>query len=158
MVSLREKVYTADKNNADVETPLENLRAYVTGHMNTNLNSASNGVYPPVQLKYTYERLVAAKGNTSANAQVYTDAQHYCEAQIPNGFSGRYRLSCIESYISQHGGASAASIPDSLYKFDFVSPTWSPDLAGWSMVLAILSLVVFLCIQLIRYIQSYLGK
>jgi hypothetical protein len=158
MVDLREKVYTADKNNGDVETALEELRAYVIGHMNTNLNSASNGVYPPVQLKYTYERLVAASGATSTNSQVYTDAQKYCEAQIPTGFSGRYRLNCIESYIAQHGGGTVASIPDSLYKFDFVSPTWSPDVAGWSMLLAIVSLAVFLLIQLIRYIRSYLAE
>jgi hypothetical protein len=156
MVDLREKVYTADKNDDHVEAALQNLRTYVTGHMNTNLNSASNGVYPPVQLKYTYERLVAANNKTPTNSKVYTNAQHYCEAQIPTGFSGRYRLSCIEDYISKHGGGDTATVPDSLYKFDFVSPTWSPDLAGWSLALAVLSLAVFLLVQLGRYIKSYL--
>lgn len=158
MVDLRDKVYVADKDNGDVETALQNLRSYVTTHMNTNLNSASNGVYPPVQLKYTYERLVAASGQGTPSTSVYSDAQKYCEAQIPTGFSGRYRLNCIETYISQHGGGSATTVPDSLYKFDFVTPTWSPDLAGWSMLLALLSLFAFLAVQLYRYIMSYIGK
>ena len=36
-------------------------------------------------------------------------------------------------------GIEQKNIPDSLYKFDFVSPTWSPDLAGWSLLVAIVS-------------------
>ncbi|MGH7195936.1 MAG: hypothetical protein ACREGA_04125, partial [Candidatus Saccharimonadales bacterium] len=35
MVSLRSAVYTADKNNANVELALKNLQSYVTTHMNT---------------------------------------------------------------------------------------------------------------------------
>ena len=36
------------------------------------------------------------------------------------------------------------SITDSLYKFDFASPTWSPDLAGISMILAVFFFLLFL--------------
>lgn len=143
MTSLRQAVYAADKNDANVEQALENLRAYVTAHMNTSLTAGSDSVYPPVQLKYTYQRLVQSTGqqNSNTNTNVYNEAQHYCEAQIPTGFSGRYRLSCIEDYVQSHGGAPAATIPDSLYKFDFVSPAWSPDLAGFCVIFTLLSLV-----------------
>lgn len=135
MAQLRQAVFTADERNGDVETALENLRGYVSAHMNTSLTSASNGVYPPIQLKYTYNRLVQAAGNqTSADSSVYAQAQKACEAQIPTGFSGRYRLDCIEQYVEAHGGAPVSSIPDSLYKFDFLSPTWSPDTAGISLL------------------------
>lgn len=143
MAQLRQAVFTADEQNGDVETALVNLRSFVTGHMNTSLTAASNGVYPPIQLKYTYSRLVQAAGGqaSASNNSIYAEAQKACEAQIPTGFSGRYRLDCIEQYVESHGGAPVSSIPDSLYKFDFVSPTWSPDLAGLSLLASLLCLL-----------------
>lgn len=143
MAQLRQAVFTADQQNGDVESALVNLRDYVTGHMNTSLTAASNGVYPPIQLKYTYSRLVQAAGSqaSGANANLYNEAQTYCQAKIPTGFSGRYRLDCIEQYVSSHGGAPVSSIPDSLYKFDFVSPTWSPDVAGFAVLLTAICLL-----------------
>ena len=35
------------------------------------------------------------------------------------------------------------TIPDALYKFDFVSPAWSMDLAGWSIVATVVSFALF---------------
>jgi hypothetical protein len=156
MAKLRTAVYTADEKGQGVEEALQNLRSFVNSHMNTNLSAGNNGVYPPVQLKYTYQRLVQAAGaqTGSANAQVYTDAQKQCEQQIPTGFSGRVRLDCIEAYVEQHGNGQVTNIPDSLYKFDFASPSWSPDVAGLSLVAAILSLLLFvytLAMQLHRH-------
>lgn len=150
MVKLRDAVYQADKNNSDVTAALNNLRLYVYAHMNTNLTTA-DGVYPPIQLKYTYDRLVQAESDqvAAANKQVYTDAQHYCEQQDSVDFSGHNRVPCIENYVNIHG-AKTQSIPAGLYKFDFVSPTWSPDLAGWSLVVTVLSLLLFAVLFLIR--------
>jgi hypothetical protein len=157
MSKLRQAVFTADEQNGDVEKALENLRSYVTGHMNTSLTSASNGVYPPIQLKYTYDRLVTAAGSqaSAANDNTYNDAQKACEAQIPTGFSGRYRLDCIEQYVEAHGGAPVSSIPDSLYKFDFVSPTWSPDLAGFSVLLTVICLIVAIVLSGVRLYRKH---
>ncbi len=146
MVSLRQAVYAADKNNGDVETALRSLREFVYGHMNTNLSSGPNAVHPPIQLKYTYDRLQHAQSADSgkSSSEIYTDAQHYCEAKIPNGFSGSFRLDCIKSYVTNHKVSAGTSIPKNLYQFDFISPSWSPDLAGWSLVAAILSVILFL--------------
>jgi hypothetical protein len=36
------------------------------------------------------------------------------------------------------------NISPSLYEFDFVSPTWSPDLAGWSLVASTMLLLLFI--------------
>lgn len=143
MTKLRADVYTADENNTNVVAALQKLRSYVNSHMNTSLDTNS-GVYPPIQLKHTYERLQAAEQAKveGANAQVYTDAQHYCEQKYPGSFSGGPRVPCIEQYVKDHGGAVARQVPDALYKFDFVSPAWSPDLAGWSIVLAVISLLL----------------
>ncbi len=144
MLKLRNAVYAADQNNGDVQGTLQRLQAYVTTHMNTNLSSGSSAVYPPIQLKYTYQRLLDAESASAAqaNSQLYTDAQGYCQAQIPTGFSGRYRVPCIEQYVESHDTA-LPTIPTALYEFDFVSPTWSSDLAGWTMLLAIASWLLF---------------
>lgn len=145
MVKLRTTVYQTDQDGGDVVKTLNSLRLYVYAHMNTNLSNGSDSVYPPIQLKYTYDRLVKAESDrvAAANSQVYTDAQHYCEAQDPVDFSGHNRVPCIESYVGAHG-TKPMQIPDGLYKFDFVSPTWSPDLAGWSLLVTIASGVTFI--------------
>jgi hypothetical protein len=147
MIKLRNAVYAADKNDTNVQTALKTLQNYVTSHMNTNLSTGTS-VYPPIQLKYTYNRLVQAQTSQLAqtNTQLYTDAQHYCEQQDPVDFSGHNRVPCIEQYVSSRSpdAVQLPAIPDALYKFSFVTPTWSPDLAGWSLVVAILSGLLFL--------------
>lgn len=145
MVQLRDAVYQADKDNTDVAGALHDLQAYVTAHMNTNLSSGANAVYPPIQLKYTYDRLVQAQTGQLNGDQLYSQAQAYCEQQNSTDFSGRNRVPCIEQYVQAHGGgqAPATDIPDALYKFSFVSPSWSPDLAGWSLIVAAISWLLF---------------
>ncbi len=142
MVKLRDTVYAADQSNGDVEGALRNLRAYVYGHMNTSLASGPNAVHPPIQLKYSYERLEqaqeAALGRGDSN--LYQAAQSYCESQSSEGSQV---IACIQQYANDHG-VSLAAIPSGLYEFDFVSARWSPDLAGWSIVLVVLSALGFL--------------
>lgn len=143
-LKLRDEVLKVDQQNGDVEASLRKLRSYIYGHMNTDLASSST-VYPPIQLKYRYERLVAAQQDASkaANAQIYTEAQKHCEALLPNGVSLN-RVTCIQQYLDAHPLAAQPAIQDSLYKFDFASPRWSPDLAGWSLVLTIVFGFLFL--------------
>lgn len=158
MVRLRQAVYAADAQadtqNGNVEQALQQLRAFVSQHMNTNLATA-DGVYPPIQLVHTYERLVQAEQAraNAANSQVYTAAQAQCEARFPGGLSGRSRIPCIEEYVKANG-ITAKKIPADLYKFDFVSPRWSPDLAGWSMVLA----TILLALALLRFGAGWVLK
>jgi hypothetical protein len=145
MIKLRSAVYKADKNNGDVNTALNNLRKYVYGHMNTNLASGNNAIKPPIQLKYTYERLQSAeqKRVDDANSNIYTQAQVYCQQQNSVDFSGRNRVPCVADYVTTHG-QKANDIPAALYEYDFISPVWSPDLAGWSLVTSFLLLMAFI--------------
>lgn len=139
-IQLRDTLIEVDKQNGDVEAALRTLREFTYAHMNANLASSSS-VYPPIQLKYRYERLVkAAEDAANTKNTVYADAQKYCETNYPESFYGAGRLPCIQQYIDSHPVKQTVppNIPDSLYKFDFVSPAWSPDLAGWSIVLAAL--------------------
>lgn len=152
MIGLRDRVYQADQNNTDVEAALRNLREYIYGHMNTDLTNGDSVIYPPLQLKYSYDRALIASqpGTDDPNSKIYTDAQAECEKQFPQGLSGSGRIPCIQSYISSHGIKEAALPTASLYQFDFVSPVWSADLAGWSLVATSLSAALFV----IRWISD----
>ena len=140
MIELRQAVYQADKDNGDIEAALRALRGHVYGHMNTSLAAGPNAVHPPIQLQFTYQRLLDAKkaganATNGSNEDIYSQAQKYCEQAIPGGVSGSYRLSCIQSFVKQRSlGSADISVPKNLYQFDFVAAKWSPDLAGWSMV------------------------
>jgi hypothetical protein len=159
MVELRAAVYTADQNDAGVSGALQNLQSYVTAHMNTNLSSGPNAVYPPIQLKNTYDRLVQAQEANQSGDALYTQAQQYCEQQDPVDFSGHNRVPCIEQYVESHGGTSTpANIPSALYEFSFISPRWSPDLAGWSLLVAVFSWLLFiLAFAVNRWFKHYVA-
>jgi len=155
MVDLREKVYAADKSGVNVEEALQDLRAHVNAHMNTTLTGGAESIYPPIHLKETYDRLKQAEQDrvNNVNSKVYTDAQAYCEQLYPGSFSGGPRVPCIEQYVKDKG-TTVKPIPDALYKFDFASPSWSPDLAGWSLVFS----VVLLVLTILRFFLGRLMK
>ncbi len=154
MGRLREAVFIADKNNGDVEGALKSLREYVYGHMNTSLAAGPNAAHPPIQLQYTYERLQAAQQQNLGqnNSALYSQALEAC-AREGQTASGQATINCIETYVSQRG-VQLADIPDSLYKFDFRAAKWSPDLAGWSLVLAILSTIAFAVSAVYRWLMK----
>lgn len=149
MVSLRNDVYIADKNGGDVAGALDKLREYVYSHMNTNL-STNNGIKPPIQLSYTYARL---QEKQSQNSDLYVEAKDYCEARIPANVSvsGQGRVDCIADYVTSRG-SKPANIPVGLYQFDFLSPRWSPDLAGFSLLSTVLSFIIFIIVFILNRI------
>lgn len=157
-IRLRNEVYRVDQANGDIESALKELRVHIHGHMMSGL-STDGGAYPPIQLKYHYERLVAAqkKAASSTTGPVYTAAQAECEKRFPAGLSGSGRIPCIEQYVAAHQPAAAAAIPDALYKFDFAAPVWSPDVAGISLVLAaVFWLLLFVRVVVTRWLAHRL--
>lgn len=157
MLLLRNDVYQADKNNGNVQLALDNLQSYVIRHMNTNLSTGNGSVYPPIQLEYTYLHLVKAQeaANQNSNIGLYTAAEYYCQQQDPKDFSGRNRVPCIEQYVTSHG-SKLPKIPASLYEFDFQTPSWSPDLAGWSLLATICLFIVTGFSYTLRFAEKYL--
>lgn len=139
MVKLRTAVSVADEKGGDVNKALNNLRSYVYSHMNTNLSTGNASIKPPIQLKYTYERLSASAEQNAkvTNDKVMVDAENVCGAQHPGGGYNPNRVDCVQKYIGVNS-VSANPVQDDLYKFDFVSPTWSPDLAGFSLLISII--------------------
>jgi hypothetical protein len=141
MVELRQAVSAADEQNGDVEKALQELRVHVYGHMNTNLSSGNTNIKPPIQLKARYERLVASKADDikRANEAIAKQGELECAAKFPAGGYNAPRVACIQEYVAANA-SKVDTVPDELYKFDFISPRWSPDLAGWSLVAAMLTL------------------
>lgn len=158
-VKLRDEVLKVDQQNGNTEAALKKLREYVYAHMNTGL-STDTSVYPPIQLKYSYDRLLQAEKDRVAtqNGSTYNDAQIYCEKNFPQSFYGAGRLPCIQSYLDGHPNIQPRQVPDSLYKFDFVSPVWSADLAGISLVGSGLFLALFAAIFLLKFWMRYQFK
>lgn len=139
MIELRKAVFTADEQNGDIEKALRELREYVHNHMHTQLAVGDTAIRPPIQLKYRYERLLQVEKDrvSAANASIYTAAQAECEQRFPAGLSGSGRIPCIQDYVA-NAGVKENPIPKELYQFDFVSPIWSPDLAGWSLLATVI--------------------
>lgn len=137
MVELKEKLFKADEAGQDVQTPLRDLQQHVLHHMNTSL--ATESIYPPIQLKGTYDRLMAVeKARVDAiNGGLYTAAQAKCEAEV-NAVLGRDKIPCVEQFLQDSKAAEVKTVSTSLYKFDFIAPKWSPDMAGWGIVLTAL--------------------
>jgi len=144
MIELRDAVFKADETNTNLEESLRELRSYVYGHMNTNLASSSTAIKPPIQLKFQYERLVAAEQARvdQIAASVRQEAQAVCEQRFPVTANVTGREPCIQGLLEEKG-AKVRPIPKELYQFDFLSPRWSPDLAGLSLILTVFFGILF---------------
>lgn len=157
MLRLREDVFSADQSGADVNESLIALQQFVTTHMNTELPKL--GDEKAIQLKNTYETLLNAEtARVSAERQrIATEATNYCESALP---SGRLtdRVACVASYTSERP-VNDRRIPKELYTYDFISPAWSPDFAGLSLVLfALLSAVVFVYVSVRLLVRRSIKK
>jgi len=151
-IELRDALLETDKANGDIEGSLRTLRSYIYSHMNTNLSSGTNLQFP-IQLKYRYERLVAAEKARAdeVNKKIYADAQSYCEQKFGGASLKDQRVPCVQQYVSENS-VKEQNIADDLYKFSFVAPVWSPDLAGFSLVLAVLFFCLFISEIVLRHI------
>lgn len=155
MVRLRQAVIEADEQNGDVEKALYNLRSYVYAHMNTNLASGDFAIKPPIQLKHQYDRLASQEGDRvkAQNKSIQARGEAICAQKYPAAGFNSPRVACIADYMKVNA-VTESSVPSELYKFDFISPRWSPDLAGF----ALLGSVVFFILYIIRLLVLWWYK
>lgn len=140
MVQRRTAVITADKvGNQDITIQrLYDLQQYVSSHMNTDLGK---GVY----LESTYERdsqkaLDQASVDQNPNGNIYKKAQEVCVPRF-NGWSPAY-VQCVSDELAKYPSSAdlirAVNLPSpNAYVHDYESPVWSPDFAGWSLVVCV---------------------
>jgi hypothetical protein len=138
MVERRKAVEAADKIG-DAEALQERLYAlqrYSSQHMN-----ASTGNF---DLKATYDRDVklildkAEAANRRSNNAIWNQAANECYAEFPGYWQGQ--IQCIldkQEDFPTNTPITEVETPDpSLYRHGFLSPVWSADFAGWSLVVS----------------------
>ena len=139
MVERRTAVLAADDagNTVKTEARLYDLQRYSASHMNADTG--------PFYLEQQYHRDV--KRVTDANTSQATtendrkQADKVCQARYPGGWSLAY-VYCFTEQLSNavkaRGGTYqqlALPKPD-LYRHEFTSPLWSPDFAGFSLLVS----------------------
>jgi hypothetical protein len=147
MVQRRDAVLAADAvGDVDVtQSRLYDLQRYVSGHMNTDLGK---GIY----LEYSYKRDVqvayaAVSVTKNPNGNIYKKVQDVCAPQFTS-WSYAY-IQCTTDELAKYPSSDylnkSANIPRAdMYLHSFVSPVWSPDFAGWSVLVCGLLLVLII--------------
>lgn len=147
MIERRNAVLSADEvgNIDNTVNRLYDLQRYVSAHMNTDMGK---GLY----LEASYKRDVQAaydkvSTDTNPNGNIYKKAQETCAPKFSR-WSTAY-VQCTSSELAKYPSAatleSAVQLPraDS-YLHVFVSPLWSPDFAGWSVLISIVIALMIL--------------
>ena len=147
MIERRTAVVDADAagNNQATLNRLYDLQRYVTSHMNTDMGK---GVY----LESTYKRdtqaaYTKASNDSNPNGNIYKKAQDICAPRFTS-YSYAY-LQCTLSELSKYPASSnlisSVNLPQAnMYLHVYISPIWSPDFAGWSVLIciAILTMII----------------
>ena len=146
MVERRSAVLAAD-NIGDaraIENRLYDLQRYVSAHMNADLGK---GVFLESTYNNDRNKLVAAAANDiNPNGNIYEKAQTVCAPQFSH-YSFAYTqctLNELSKYQSSGNLASSVKLSPNTYVYNFTSPLWSPDFAGWSVVVFVVILIMIL--------------
>lgn len=161
MLELRDTVLQVDEETGDIaqiEPHLTELANYVLNHMNTD----AGRIELPGAFNAAVEELrINAQSSGSADAGIYVQAQEQCEnPNIPL----TARAQCIQDFVVANSAPGSDAIlelefPDkSLFTYSFASPTWSPDLAGFSVLLSCVLAVVVAFLTMTRVIAPLLGR
>lgn len=140
MVERRTAVINADSdgNQDQIIQRLYDLQQYVSSHMNTDMGK---GVYLEASYKRDSQKILdAASAQQNNNGNIYKKAQEVCAPKF-SSYSAAY-LQCTTSELAKYPAGSdlisAVKLPSAdSYLHDFVSPVWSPDFAGWSVLVCI---------------------
>ena len=147
MVQRRAAVISADSAGDQTATiqRLYDLQQFVSAHMNTDLGK---GVY----LEDSYNRdyqvwQTKVYGDANPNGNIYKKAQDVCAPKFSH-YSTAY-LQCTTSELAKYPAASepgtdtSAPKPTS-YIHAYVSPIWSPDFAGWSLLTCVVIVLMII--------------
>jgi len=151
MVERRTAVVNADQanNSDDLIRRLYDLQQYVSTHMNTDMGK---GVYLEASYKRDSQKILdAASGDQNPNGNIYKKAQEVCAPKF-SGYSAAY-LQCTTNELAKYPAASeligAVKLPSAdSYLHVYASPLWSPDFAGWSVLVCIV-LILMILVRLI---------
>lgn len=147
MVQRRDAVRDADKTGDQeaMKARLIDLQRYVSSHMNTSM-----GV---IYLEGQYERdsekaQQVASSDSNPNGNIFKKAQDVCAPRYQHlgHFSQAYKQ-CVLDEIAKYPAASELTTSLKLpradnYRHSFISPLWSPDFAGFSVLVCLVILLI----------------
>lgn len=149
MMQRREAVLAADKTGdiSVIQSRLYDLQRYAAEHM----NSDTGVFYLEQQYRRDAQKAVdAASNTTNPNGNINAKAEAVCRPQY-TVWSPAY-VQCFTDELSKYppspDPAQNITLPNtSLYRYDFISPLWSADFAGFS-VLVCLGLMLMIVVRL----------
>lgn len=160
MIELREEVLSIDRETGDikkVEPALRELANYVLNHMNTDMGTLELPGTFNTEVEKIQKRV---ERSGSANSAVYADAIARCED--PNILLTA-RAQCVQDYVTTNAprgtNVQLLEFPDkTLYSYSFASPVWSPDLAGFSILIASISSLIVVVLFFSQAIMPAIGR
>ena len=140
MVQRRAAVLSADESGGDqnITDRLFDLQRYVSAHMNTDMG---NGIYLKNQYDKASQAIVdAASAEATPKGNIYKEINDACKA-IYHSYTPYFQ--CVTDRLSKTSGVAdpitTVTLPRAdAYKYNFSSPLWSPDFAGWSVLVCVL--------------------
>ena len=156
MLRLRDVVFAADESSQGVQDAVGALQNHVTAHMNAD--PPKLGDNSAIQLKQSYERAKQAEVArvSAARTDLAQQATIYCEANARN-VQLSVRAACVSQFTIDRPISEKQVVAD-LYRYNFISPSWSPDLAGWSLAVACILGALFIIQVTARVIASIIIK
>lgn len=150
MAERRAAVLAADKSatqpfdSSVVQNRLYDLQRYVAAHMNTDTG--------PIYLEGQYRRdaqtiVDKAKESNNSGVNINAEAEAVCRPRF-SVWSPAY-VQCfadeLAKYPPSEDPVQNVSLPSTeLYRYSFASPVWSPDFAGWSVIICIIIIVMII--------------
>lgn len=144
MAQRRDAVLAADQtgDTEALQNRLYDLQRYVSAHMNAD----TDGFY----LEATYKRALEsyygqAAADSNPNGNIYKKAQEVCAPQY-EAWSMAY-VQCTKDELDKYPASSDLAVGLQMprsdgYRHDFAAPTWSPDFAGFTVLVWIFILLI----------------
>lgn len=135
MVQRRNAVLSADKSGDvnEMRGRIYDLQRWSAAHMNADTGT----FYLQEQYNRDAQRAFKDASEVSNDSlQAHIKAEAVCHPQF-HGWSTAY-MQCFMNELAKYPGTDKLPEPKlpspALYRYSFVSPLWSPDFAGWSIV------------------------
>ena len=171
------EITSQEEIDHNLKTTLTELKKYTESHVVVNFiekNGRNSLVFGtgPFYLENQYNRKATAAlaeaenklkntGDTNPNGNVFAKAMEVCKPKaIANGWAWNSPgyLNCMTGIINSYPTTDqittslTANIPStSLYRYDFSSPVWAPDLAGFALLICLV-LIIIILIRLLIFV------
>lgn len=146
MKERRDAVLAADTSGDEtaLQSRMYDLQRYVVGHMNAD----TGAFYLEGEYKRESQRRVdAAESYADPNGNVFVKAESVCKPQF-TAWSEAY-VQCFADQLAKYppspNPVENVTFPNaSLYRYNFESPLWSSDFAGWSTAVCLVIILMIL--------------